>query len=186
MDYRTLRDELLAGARLPNPTYSTPKISHLIQTCWLADPIERPTFTKIKRKLRESRNKGVDPDTDDADYRYLTVLPTSAMRNQYKMIQESNPLYKVNENMDADDCTDMIEHVSSAGASPSESHPYLVASISAQTTITDLNSISTYQNSLLNYSNSRHQNTSLKNNEDCPLLMIIPTNNEVEINDEVF
>ena len=77
MDYRTLRDELLAGARLPNPTYSTPKISHLIQTCWLADPIERPTFTKIKRKLRESGNKGLDPDTDDTDYRYLKVLPGS-------------------------------------------------------------------------------------------------------------
>ena len=186
MDYRTLRDELLAGARLPNPTYSTPKISHLIQTCWLADPIERPTFTKIKRKLRESGNKGLDPDTDDTDYRYLKVLSSSAMRNQYKMIQESNPLYNVKENNDADDCTDMNEHVSSSGASPCESHPYLVTSISAQTNITDLNSISTYQNSLLNYSNSRHQNTSMKNNEDCPLLTIMPANNEDEMNDEVF
>ena len=186
MDYRTLRNELLAGARLPNPTYSTPKISHLIQTCWLADPIERPTFAKIMRKLRESGSKGFDPDTDDTDYRYLKVLPSSAMRNQYKMIQESNPLYNVKEDNDADDCTDMIDHVSSAEASPCESHSYLVASIIAQTNTTDLNSFSTYQNSLLNYSNSRHKNTSLKNNEDCPLLTMIPTSNENEINDEVF
>ena len=88
--------------------------------------------------------------------------------------------------MGADNCADLIEHVSSAGASPCESNPYLVASISAQTTITDLNSISTYQDSLLNYSNSRNKNTSLKNNEDCPLLTIIPNNNEDEMNDEVF
>ena len=54
LDYRTLRDELQAGSRLPSPTYGTQNMSHLIQTCWLADPIERPSFTKIKSQLQQS------------------------------------------------------------------------------------------------------------------------------------
>ena len=92
MDYRTLRDELQAGSRLPSPTYSTPKMSHLIQTCWLADPIERPTFTKIKNQLHQSSDiSAYDVDRKNNDY--LTVLSDDSMYKQYKLIQESNPMF---------------------------------------------------------------------------------------------
>ena len=186
MDYRTLRDELQAGSRLPNPTYSTPKISHLIQTCWLADPIERPTFSKLKNNLRESGNNGFDPDFDSRDYRYLTVLPSNAMRNQYKKIQECNPLYKVQETFDIDDKTITIENGSTATSSPCTSYPYLRASTSANTTITDLNTTSTYQNSTLSYSIPSDKKDSPKWNEAVPLLRIGTVNDEEEIIDEVF
>ena len=93
LDYRTLRDELQAGARLPNPTYSSPKISHLIQTCWLADPIERPTFTKIKSQLRQSSEISIS-NIDRVDNDYLTLLSDNSMYRQYKMIQESNLFHK--------------------------------------------------------------------------------------------
>ena len=96
LDYRTLRDELQAGSRLPSPTYGTPKMSHLIQTCWLADPIERPSFTKIKGQLQQSSDISASV-VDSKHNDYLTILPDNSMYNQFKMIQESNPLFKKEE-----------------------------------------------------------------------------------------
>ena len=98
MDSQTLRDELLAGARLPSPTYGNPKLSHLIQTCWLADPIERPTFTKIKENLKQAcqiTTKNLYTESKSTDYLSLLSDISSQMRKQYKMIQESNPLYEL-------------------------------------------------------------------------------------------
>ena len=98
MDSQTLRDELLAGARLPSPTYGNPKLSHLIQTCWLADPIERPTFTKIKENLKQAclvTTKNLYTESKSTDYLSLLSDISSQMHKQYKMIQESNPLYEL-------------------------------------------------------------------------------------------
>ena len=98
MDSHTLRDELLAGARLPSPTYGNPKLSHLIQTCWLADPIERPTFTRIKESLKQAcqnTTKNLYTESKSSDYLSLLSDFSSQMHKQYKMIQESNPLYEL-------------------------------------------------------------------------------------------
>ena len=93
IDYRTLRDELVAGSRLPSPSFSVPKISHLIQTCWLADPIERPSFTKIKEQLFQSCPVFNEASGNDTTY-YLSMLSDNSMHVQYKQIQESNPMFE--------------------------------------------------------------------------------------------
>ena len=186
MDYRTLRDELQAGSRLPNPTYSTPEISHLIQTCWLADPMERPTFTKLKERLMQSGRSGFDKDKDNTKCRYLCILPDSSMYKQYKMIQECNPLFKTNEDLDTDDSLITIQQISSLSASPCDSNLYSKASTSSNTAFTNLNSTSTYQNSVLSYMIPRDPNYSFRKNEDRPLLGKTHAVNEDDIIDEVF
>ena len=93
IDYQTLRDELLAGSRLPSPTFSVRKISHLIQTCWLADPIERPSFTKIKEQLFQSCPVLSRDSENDTTY-YLSILSDNSMHDQYKQIQEANPMFE--------------------------------------------------------------------------------------------
>ena len=186
MDYRTLRDELQAGSRLPNPTYSTPEISHLIQTCWLADPMERPTFTKIKEKLKQSGGSGFDRDKNSEKCRYLGILPDTSMHKQYKMIQECNPLYKPNDDLDADDGLNTIQQISSLSTSPYDSNLYSKASTSCNTAVTNLNSTSTYQNSLLGYMIPRDPNYAFRKKEDRPLLGKSLAVNEDEIMDEVF
>ena len=186
MDYRTLRDELQAGSRLPNPTYSTPEISHLIQTCWLADPMERPTFTKIKEILKQSGRCGFDRDTDNAKCRYLNIVPDSSMHKQYKMIQECNPLYNANDDLDTDDGLITIQQISSLSTSPCDSNLYSKASTSSNTAITNLNSTSTYQNSVLSYMIPRDPNYTFRKNEDRPLLGKSLAVNEDDIIDEVF
>ena len=98
MDSHTLRDELLAGARLPSPAYGNPKLSHLIQSCWLADPMERPTFTRIKENLKQAcqnTTKNLNTESKSSDYLSLLSEFSSQMHKQYKMIQESNPLYEL-------------------------------------------------------------------------------------------
>ena len=102
IDYQTLRDELLAGSRLPSPTFSIPKISHLIQNCWLADPTERPTFTKIKDKLFQSCPVQSRESENGTSY-YLSDCAYNCMHDQYKLIQESNPIFNSPKNDDQDD-----------------------------------------------------------------------------------
>ena len=152
IDYQTLRDELLAGSRLPSPTYSTPKLSHLIQTCWLGDPIERPTFTKIKEQLHQSCDVLSPQSSLEAkSSQYLTLLSDDSMRNQYNMIQQCNPLYGRNEDQDVkkegddDDGNDKSGVRVESVTSPSLSYPYLhIPSTSDGTTAaTCLNSTST-------------------------------------------
>ena len=83
IDYETLRDELLAGSRLPSPTYGTSKISHIIQKCWLGDPIERPTFTNIKEKLHEPFDiLNSQSSLEAKSSQYLTLLSIDSKRNQ--------------------------------------------------------------------------------------------------------
>ena len=125
MDSQTLRDELLAGARLPSPTYGNPKLSHLIQTCWLADPIERPTFTKIKENLKQAcqiTTKNLYTESKSTDYLSLLSDFSSQMHKQYKMIQESNPLYELDKpdlhfNADEDDNKGIRTPYSDSGGS---------------------------------------------------------------------
>ena len=154
MDYRTLRDELQAGARLPNPTYSTPKISHLIQTCWLADPIERPSFTKIKTQLHQSSEISIS-NVDRTDNDYLTLLSDNSMYRQYKMIQESNPLFKKEEN-NRSNCANTNGAADSEATYIAGSYPYLEITRSELTTYTDASSTPLNQNTVFNYDTPTH------------------------------
>ena len=183
LDYRTLRDELQAGSRLPNPTYSTPKISHMIQTCWLADPIERPTFTKIRETLKQSGTTGFDPDHENRNEGYLTILPENNLRIQYKKIQECNPLYRNKDEIDTADNVVAFEPEFPTETSQYGSYPYLKVSTSVRTTITQLNSTSTYQHSILNYTIPRQSSVQSEKNEECPLNKEIRASNEVEMGD---
>ena len=136
IDYQTLRDELLAGSRLPSPSFSVPKISHLIQTCWLADPIERPSFTKIKEQLLQSCPVLSRDSENDTSY-YLAILSDNSMRDQYKKIQESNPMFEyINGDDNNEDSTD--------------DETMVIASITSSTTLENEPNIDTHNAQVTN------------------------------------
>ena len=136
IDYQTLRDELLAGSRLPSPSFSVHKISHLIQTCWLADPIERPSFTKIKEQLLQSCPVLSRDSENDTSY-YLAILSDNSMRDQYKMIQESNPMFEcINGDDNNEDSTD--------------DETMVIASITSSTTLENEPNIDTHNAQVTN------------------------------------
>ena len=149
MDYRTLRDELQAGSRLPSPTYGTPKVSHLIQTCWLADPIERPSFTKIKSQLQQSLDISVSA-VDHKNNDYLKILSDNSMYNQFKMIQESNPMFKKEGRDDQKTNAHSNEQESPEAPISSASYPYFEVSRSEMTTYTYASSTPMAQNNVFN------------------------------------
>ena len=154
MDYQTLRSELLAGSRLQNPTYSTPEISHLIQTCWLADPIERPTFTKIKEQLQQSchvficeANKGTNNN--------LALLSGSSMRNQYLQMQKCNPMFEKKDEENQE------KAAGSSAQAPGSPYQYLKMQSSERNVVTELNSISNQAGDILNYLDTTKYYTTL-------------------------
>ena len=89
MNSQTLLHDLVAGMRLPSPIASTPRISHLIQTCWLAAPTERPSFSKIKQviydELLDAKKDSVQNVED-----YLLMLRYNEGQTQYKAIKSCN------------------------------------------------------------------------------------------------
>ena len=146
MDYQTLRSELLAGSRLPNPTYSPPKISHLIQTCWLADPKERPTFTKIQEQLLQSC-RALTLGANKESHCYLTLVTSdNTMQAQYNQIQQCNPTFEKK----FDDNQETAVEGSSAQIS-GRSDPYLDVQSSERSLLTELNSIPNQSDDMLNY-----------------------------------
>ena len=183
MDYRTLRDELQAGSRLPSPTYGTPKMSHLIQTCWLADPIERPSFTKIKNQLHQSSDVSTY-DVDRKNNDYLTLLSDDTMYIQYKMIQESNPMFKQQED-ETNEYRESENPDASAEPPSCGTYPYLEISRSERTTVTDLGSTPAHKNNILNYDTPRTLKAQCNAEEGCPLLRKSDPTNDVK-NVEMF
>ena len=178
MDYRTLRDELQAGSRLPSPTYGTPKMSHLIQTCWLADPIERPSFTKIKSQLQQSLDvsaSAVDRKNND----YLKILSDNSMYNQFRMIQESNPMFKKEGRDYQNTDTHSNEPESPEASTSSASCSYLEISKSEMTTYTYASSTPIAQNNVSNYDVPKNLTAQcLKVVEVSPLLRKSKLNNQ--------
>ena len=124
----------MAGYRLTNPAYSPPNISHLLQTCWLADPSERPTFTMIKETLRNVC-PFLNPDVKQDSNNYLTLLSDNSGQTQYKMIQECNPLYQKEKSR----ITESERHSKAAPANP---YSYLEGKPGVATTGSTLNSTS--------------------------------------------
>ena len=88
IDSRTLLRELQSGMRLPNPTLSTPNISHIMQSCWLADPTERPTFSKTREALFDELQRETEKHNSYQDY--LSRLVSNVGHKQYKSIRETN------------------------------------------------------------------------------------------------
>ena len=84
-----LRSELLSGMRLPSPMLSSPNISHLMQSCWLADPTERPSFLRIEQVLFHELQQERENVDNNSQY-YLSLLELNEGRNQYKSIKECN------------------------------------------------------------------------------------------------
>ena len=154
MDYQTLRSELLAGSRLQNPTYSTPKISHLIQTCWLADPIERPTFTKIKEQLQQSCHVFIC-EADKGTNNNLALLSGSSMRNQYLQMQKCNPMFEKKDEENQE------KAAGSSAQAPGSPYQYLKMQSSERNVVTELNSISNQAGDILNYLDTTKYYTTL-------------------------
>ena len=88
IDTRTLLSELQSGMRLPNPTLSPPNISHIMQSCWLADPTERPTYSKTKDALFDELQRETENRNNYQDY--LSRLESDVGQKQYKSIRETN------------------------------------------------------------------------------------------------
>ena len=154
MDYQTLRDELLAGSRLLNPTYSTPKISHLMQTCWLADPNERPTFTKIKAHLQSScRILSTVPKNEI--HQYINLISDNSMHNQYKMIQRCNPMFEQLED----------ETLNTTELHP-KSYSYFESKPSEVTNLSILNYTSDEADIMLNYVNTKSKDEEFEEMEE--------------------
>ena len=88
IDTSTLLKELQSGLRLPNPTLSPPNISHIMQSCWLADPTERPTFSKTRDALFKELQHETEKRNNYQDY--LSRLESGLGEKQYKSIRETN------------------------------------------------------------------------------------------------
>ena len=78
--------------RLNHPFLATPKVSHMLQTCWLAEPNARPSFSKIKELLLED---DLFPKSLVKKHKGFYQVPKEeiAMLSQYKSIQKCHPLY---------------------------------------------------------------------------------------------
>ena len=66
----------------------------MVQTCWLAEPSARPSFSNLKEALYNDAQfpKHV---VEKSQGFYLPVGEESgALQKQYQQIQESNPMYK--------------------------------------------------------------------------------------------
>ena len=98
IDYQELKQELLGGFRLSNPNYSPPEISHMIQTCWLPDPNERPTFTTLKQITWESLST-CNRDGCNASQFSFTSSTNDEMHTRYKTIRNCNHVYQRHKNL---------------------------------------------------------------------------------------
>ena len=94
ISYEELKNELLNGFRLTNPRYSPPEISHMVQTCWLPDPKERPTFTTLKQLTWES-SLACDRENDKNMNVWQSSLNSNdKMHRRYKRIRKCNAVYQ--------------------------------------------------------------------------------------------
>ena len=94
ISYEELKNNLLDGFRLTNPKYSPPEISHMVQTCWLADPKERPTFTALKQITWEIVSS-CDRENDGNMTIYSSALSDSRKPyKKYNKMRKCNPLYQ--------------------------------------------------------------------------------------------
>ena len=90
------------GFRLSNPTYSPPEISHMIQTCWLPDPNERPTFTTLKQITWECLSAFVRTESNANQFNFTSSI-NDEMHTRYKMIKSCNPVYQKQNNSENKD-----------------------------------------------------------------------------------
>ena len=88
IDASTLLKELQSGMRLPNATLSTPNISHIMQSCWLADATERPSFSKTREALFDELQRETKKLNNYQDY--LSRLESDLGKIQYKSIRQTN------------------------------------------------------------------------------------------------
>ena len=110
IDTSTLLKELQSGLRLPNPTLSPPNISHIMQSCWLADPTERPTFLKTKDALFKELQRGAEKRNNYQDY--LSRLDSELGEKQYKSIRKTNfKTSDIQKNINEDDNTNALSNI---------------------------------------------------------------------------
>ena len=86
-----MKYELLTGFRLSNPNYSPAEISHMVQTCWLPDPNERPTFTMLKQTSWQVLSS-FDPHETSDNPTSFSINTNDEMLTRYKQIKSCNPV----------------------------------------------------------------------------------------------
>ena len=94
MDYVTLRQELLNGMRLSHPILATANVAHILQTCWLAEPDARPSFSRIMESLYEDV-KFPKKLLNHCEGSCQVSNDVISMQTQHKARQKCSPMYKV-------------------------------------------------------------------------------------------
>ena len=74
----------------------------MIQTCWLPDPNERPTFTMLKQITWESLSTCMRTGCNAINLN-LTSSTNDEMQTRYKMIRGCNPVYQRQNNSENKD-----------------------------------------------------------------------------------
>ena len=69
----------------------------MIQTCWLPDPNERPTFTTLKQITYESLSTCIRTECNASNFTF-TSSTNDEMHTRYKMIKNCNPVYQKQNN----------------------------------------------------------------------------------------
>ena len=93
---------MLNGFRLTNPKYSPPEISHMVQTCWLPDPKERPTFTTLKQIAWESVFASQRESDGAINIFSSTVTKNKRPNRRYKKMRKCNSVYQKQKSLGKD------------------------------------------------------------------------------------
>ena len=91
--------ELRQGIRLADHEYCPTEICHLIHTCFLENPSQRPTFNKIKQNIQHAydiiqgnRVCESKSETPSASIVPLEILKSNAMKEGYMKVQMANKI----------------------------------------------------------------------------------------------
>ena len=68
-------------------------MSHMVQTCWLPDPNERPTFSTLKEVTWESLSACIRAGCNPSNCPF-TSSTNDDLHTRYKMIRNCNPIYR--------------------------------------------------------------------------------------------
>lgn len=93
---------MLNGFRLTNPKYSPPEISHMVQTCWLPDPKERPTFTTLKQIAWESVFACQRESDGAINIFSSTVSKNKGPNRKYTKMRKCSSAYQKHKKLDKD------------------------------------------------------------------------------------
>ena len=101
ISFSRLKEELEQGMRLTIPQICPHDIADIIVGCWMSNPDDRPSFSRIKYALEKNiesfntiseNENSVVSSLNELQYSTL-IFDTKTAKDQYTAIQKSNPYY---------------------------------------------------------------------------------------------